>query len=83
VICGSISDVAVEDNFFVVRTYDDYIYEHLSEKVNQNVIIRGLVWQDVSLALKLEKIEKVDMALSDINKLKALVGEYLTVIGEE
>lgn len=79
VICGSIDNVAVEDGTFVVSTYDDFIYQHLCEKANQSVISRALIWQDLNFFLKVQKVDKVDKVEQDINKLKALAGEYLII----
>lgn len=83
VICGSIDDTDIIEQTFVVRTYDNYVYSHLTEKINLAVLKRALVWQDLPIDIKIELVTKqADKQEQDIKKLKNLVGDQLIVIGE-
>jgi hypothetical protein len=80
VICGSITNVALENGNFIVNVQDKYVYEHLTEKTNFNLLKRAFVWQDLNLELIINISDKQsDPNNEDIEKLKSLVGEYLIV----
>lgn len=80
VICGNIDDVNLENGNFIISVKDKFIKEHLEEKSNFNLLKRALIWQDLSLNLIINLIDKpVFVQDEDIKKLKQLVGEFLTV----
>lgn len=83
VICGSIDDVEIKEGVFVVKTFDSYVYSHLTEKANESVLKRALVWQDLPFDFKIELVaKKADLQEKDIQKLKNIAGEYLKIIGD-
>lgn len=81
VICGSINNVAIQDDSFIINVYDEYVRSYLTE--NLGVLQKAFTWQDLSFNLKVVLVEKqVSPSQQDIIKLKNLVGEYLKVIGD-
>ncbi len=83
VICGSVSQVELENGNFIISVEDKYIYEHLTETVNYNLLKRAFTWQDLNLNIVINLVGKpVFPQDEDIKKLKSLVGEYL-IIEEE
>lgn len=82
VICGSISNVNLQDNTFNIKTKDDYVYGHLTEKTNFAILKRAFLWQDLSFEINIEYEKEINETEQDINKLKNLVGDYLKIIGE-
>lgn len=83
VICGSITNVNLEDNVFKIKTKDDYVFQHLTDKTNFAVIKRAFFWQDLSFEINIELEKDIDTTEQDINKLQNLVGDYLKIIGEK
>lgn len=80
VICGSVSQVELENGNFVISVEDKYIYDHLTESANLNLLKRAFTWQDLNLNLVINLVGKpVQPQDEDIKKLKELVGEFLIV----
>ncbi len=80
VICGSITDVELENQNFTVNVQDKHIYQHLTEPSNLNLLKRALTWQNLNLQLNVKLTTKqLSASEKDIEKLKTLVGDYLTV----
>lgn len=83
VICGSVTDVAIENQVFIVRTNDSYVHGHLTESQNLQVLKRALVWQDLPMEIEIKLVQKPKTnAEKDIKKLKTVFGEHLKIIGD-
>lgn len=84
VVCGSISDVSIDDRDFVVMISEDYSYNFIMEDNNLSYIKRAFNWQETNLTLNIQKKAKqVDKFSSDIEKLKKIVEpKYLTIKGD-
>lgn len=80
VICGSVGQVELENGNFVISVEDKYIYDHLTETANFNLLKRAFTWQDLNLNLVINLVDKKTLPQDeDIKKLKELVGKYLVV----
>lgn len=80
VICGSVNQVELENGNFIISVEDKYIYEHLTDAANFNLLKRAFTWQDLNLNIVVKLVGKpVYPQDEDIKKLKNLVGKFLQV----
>ncbi len=80
VACGDITDVEIDGGKLIVKVKEGMIVDLLKE--GRREIESALRWQGLDLRLEIETIkEKIDPIVEDINKLKKMAGEYLTIHG--
>ena len=80
VACGDITDVSIDGDRLVVNASEGMLAQILKE--GRREIENALRWQGLDLKLEVNLIESKNLPMQeDINKLKKLVGNKLTIIG--
>ena len=80
VACGDITDVSIDGDRLVVNASEGMLAQILKE--GRREIENALRWQGLDLKLEVNLIESKKLPMQeDINKLKKLVGNKLTIIG--
>ena len=80
VACGDITDVSIYGDRLVVNASEGMLAQIL--KYGRREIENALRWQGLELKLEVNLIESKNLPQQeDINKLKKLVGDKLTIIG--
>lgn len=82
VACGDITDVALDENNFIINIEDGMMQNLLNE--GKREIESALRWQglDLNVILNIKVIEKSPVE-QDIEKLKSLFGEKLVIKGDK
>lgn len=80
VACGDITDVSIDGDRLVVNAGEGMLAQILKD--GRREIENALRWQGLELKLEVNLIESKNLPQQeDINKLKKLVGDKLTIIG--
>ncbi len=80
VACGDITDVSIDGDRLVVNASEGMLAQILKD--GRREIENALRWQGLELKLEVNLIESKNLPQQeDINKLKKLVGDKLTIIG--
>ena len=80
VACGDITDVSIDGDRLVVNAREGMLAQILKD--GRREIENALRWQGLELKLEVNLIESKNLPQQeDINKLKKLVGDKLTIIG--
>lgn len=80
VACGDITDVSIDGDRLVVNAGEGMLAQILKD--GRREIENALRWQGLELKLEVNLIESKNLPMQeDINKLKKLVGNKLTIIG--
>ena len=80
VACGDITDVSIDGGRLVVNASEGMLAQILKD--GRREIENALRWQGLELKLEVNLIESKNLPQQeDINKLKKLVGDKLTIIG--
>ena len=80
VACGDITDVSIDGDRLVVNASEGMLVQILKD--GRREIENALRWQGLELKLDVNLIESKNLPQQeDINKLKKLVGDKLTIIG--
>ena len=80
VACGDITDVSIDGDRLVVNASEGMLAQILKD--GRREIENALRWQGLELKLEVNLIESKNLPQQeDINKLKKLVGNKLTIIG--
>ena len=80
VACGDITDVSIDGDRLIVNASEGMLAQILKD--GRREIENALRWQGLELKLEVNLIESKNLPQQeDINKLKKLVGDKLTIIG--
>lgn len=80
VACGDITNVSIDGDRLVVNAGEGMLAQILKD--GRREIENALRWQGLELKLEVNLIESKNLPQQeDINKLKKLVGDKLTIIG--
>ena len=80
VACGDITDVSIDGDRLVVNASEGMLAQILKD--GRREIENALRWQGLELKLEVNLSESKNLPQQeDINKLKKLVGDKLTIIG--
>ncbi len=78
VACGDITDVEIDSGKLIIHVKEGMIVDLLKE--GRREIESALRWQGLELSLQIETIqEKINPVEEDLKKLKAMVGDFLTI----
>jgi hypothetical protein len=78
VACGDITDVEIDSGRLIIHVKEGMIVDLLKE--GRREIESALRWQGLELSLQIETIqEKINSVEEDLKKLKAMVGDFLTI----
>ncbi len=73
VICGDITDVSLIDGRLIIKTNEQYLFDIVSSKENEQEIKKAISWQGLDLELEFVKTKKEEELIQeDFNKLKNL-----------
>lgn len=78
VACGDITDVALDGQNLVIRTYDGMLADMLAD--GRRDIENALRWQGLDIGVKVEIMQReVSKSERDIARLKNMLGDYLII----
>lgn len=81
VACGDISDVFIENNVFIIRTDQEYIYDMLNTQDNQKQLQEAFLFIGIN-KYKILKSETLENTEQIVHKLKEYFGDNVIIKGD-